>query len=357
MKALATTRRSVKLRAKHTLAKMGLQVTRLDRRFERPSYYDQMPLPPGAREYLVVDNPRLRELHEAYDQFATSAAAPGLWTDKFLDREVSLPWFRGDNAYVWQIRELQRAAGAKMYLELLDVQAGDTLSLLETLHEDGLFGVWAFQFGDRALVSRDLLDSVRELNYLERHIGLRGRDDLSILDIGAGYGRLAHRAAEALPNLSAYDCIDGVALSTFLCEYYLRQRGVEDRVRVVPLHEYDKLADQYTVAVNIFSFQECTLAVIRWWLAQLTARDVEFLFVVCNQPTSYEADGRRLDFLPAILDAGYELIDDSPYVSSDELRPLIGRPHRSRLFRRKYRRPARNDLDLRRLSDGQRPPI
>lgn len=334
MKAL-TTLPSLKQGAKRALATMGLQVTRLDRLYDGPSYYDQMPLPPGAREYLVVDNPRLQELQDAYDQLPMPTAIPSLWTGEFLDREVILPWFRGDNAYLLQIRELQHAVDVKMYLELLDVDAGDTLSLLERMQEDGLFGVWTFQFGDRALVSRDLLDSVRELNYLERHIGLRGRDDLSILDIGAGYGRLAHRAAEALPNLRAYDCIDGVALSTFLCEYYVRQRGVGDRVRVVPLYEHDKLADRYTVAVNIFSFQECTLAAIRWWLAQVAARDVEFLLVVCNQPTSYEADGACLDFLPAILKAGYELIDDSPYVSSDELRPLIGRWHRFRLFRRK----------------------
>jgi hypothetical protein len=338
MNALSITRRRVRRRAKRALETIGLQVTHVDRRYVQPSYNDQTPLPPGAREYLVADNPRLRELQRAYDALAIPVTVPSQWKGKFVNSDVTLPWFRGDNAYVWQFRELGYAADAKMYLTLLDVQAGDSLSLLDTLREDGLFGVWTFQFGDRALVSRDLLDSIGELNYLERHIGLRDRDDLSVLDIGAGYGRLAHRAAEALPNLRGYDCIDSIALSTFLCEYYIAQRGVDDRFRVVPLHEHDKLAPRYTVAVNIHSFSECTLATIRWWLAQVAARDVEYLFVVSNSTRliSKEADGRRLDFFPAIMGAGYELIDDSPYVSSDEIRPLIGSSSRCRLFRRKY---------------------
>ncbi len=107
-----------------------------------------------------------------------------------------------------------------MYLALLDVESRDKLGLLGQLDEDGLFGAWTFEFGDRPPVSRDLLDSVNEINYLDTQMGLSSIENLRVLDIGAGYGRLAHRMSPALPGLAAYDCIDGVAISTFLCDYY-----------------------------------------------------------------------------------------------------------------------------------------
>jgi putative sugar O-methyltransferase len=333
-------RQWAKRRLQATIARSGYLVTRLDqesRHYLEPSHNGEVPLPPGAAEELRNDNPRLAELQTAYDALDYPSAVPSQWRDAFLKSNLSLAWFRGDNAYVWQLRLYRGSAKARNYLSLLDVQSRDKLGLLDKVKEDGVFGAWTFVFGDRPAVSRDLLDSVNEINYLDDQIGLGSLDAPTVLDIGAGYGRLAHRMSEGLPNLARYDCIDGVAVSTFLCEYYLRFRGVPDTVHVVPLNEVDTLADTYTVAVNVHSFSECTRAAIQWWLERIAERDIEWLLIVPNtqgQLLSTEIGGSHLDFMPDVVNAGFELADHRPVYQSEELRELIDLHDEFFLFRR-----------------------
>ena len=325
------------------LARRGYLVSRLDEesvRYLEPSYNGDVALPAGADEALRADNPRLVELRKAYDALTWPAAAPTQWNDAFLKKNLSMAWFRGDNAYVWQLRLMRGSADATTYLSLLDVQSRDKLDLLNTLDEDGLFGAWTFKFGDRPAVSRDLLDSVNEINYLDDQIGLSSMSAPTVLDIGAGYGRLAHRMSAALPNLARYDCTDGVAVSTFLCEYYLSFRKVPDTVRVVPLPDVETLADTYTLAVNVHSFSECSLEAIRWWMQRIGERDIEWLLIVPNTQDallSTELDGSRLDFRPEVEAAGYELADHRAVFQTDELRALITIDDEFYLFRRSSR--------------------
>ncbi|KAA1427474.1 putative sugar O-methyltransferase [Nocardioides antri] len=330
-----------KRQAKAAAARSGYLVTKLDgeaQRYARVSHNDAVALPPGAEETLRQDNPRLAELQAAYDALDIPATAHTQWRQGFLKRNLSLAWFRGDNAYVWQFRQLRNAAEARMYLTLLDVESRDRLGLLKRLEEDGLFGAWTFTYGNRPPVSRDLLDSVNEISYLDAQMGLSSIDDLKVLDIGAGYGRVAHRMSAALPNLAAYDCIDGVATSTFLCDYYLDYRNVPDSVRVVPLPEYEKLSDDYDLAVNIHSFSECSLEAIEWWLDRIAERNIEWLLIVPNTPhqlLSTELDGSMKDFAPLVAAAGYEQVDERPVFENDELRALIDLHDTFHLFRRK----------------------
>ncbi|QYJ03940.1 putative sugar O-methyltransferase [Nocardioides panacisoli] len=329
-----------KRQAKTVAARSGYLVTRLDdeaKRYAAVSHNDEVPLPPGAEETLRADNPRLVELERAYEALQVPATAHTQWRSSFLRRNLSMAWFRGDNAYVWQFRQLGSAAGIRMYLALLDVESRDRLGLLDRLAEDGRFGAWTFRYGDRSPVSRDLLDSVNEINYLDAQMGLGAIDGLRVLDIGAGYGRLAHRMSTAFPGLAAYDCIDGVATSTFLCEYYLRYREVPDTVRAVPLPDHASLGERYDVAVNVHSFSECSLEAIRWWLGRIAEREVEYLLIVPNTPgelLSTELDGSSLDFEPDVLAAGYELVDTRPIHDSDELRELIDLHDTFHLYRR-----------------------
>lgn len=322
------------------LARAGYLVSRLDEesiRYLEPSYNGEVPLPSGAEETLQADNPRLTELRKAYAALTWPAAAPTQWNDSFLKKNLSMAWFRGDNAYVWQLRLMRGSADATTYLTFLDVQSRDRLNLLTTLKEDGLFGAWTFRFGDRPAVSRDLLDSINEINYLDDQIGLSSMTAPTVLDIGAGYGRLAHRMSAALPHLARYDCTDGVAVSTFLCEYYLTYRQVPDTVRAVPLPEVDTLDDAYTLAVNVHSFSECSLDAIRWWMDCIGERDIEWLLIVPNTPgalLSTELNGSRLDFRPDVEGAGYELVDHRPVYQTDELRKLISLDDEFYLFRR-----------------------
>lgn len=330
---------AVKRRTQVALARKGYLITRIDeegRRYFEVSHESDVPLPAGAEEFLRADNPRLTELRRAYDGL-NDAAVPTQWSDDFLADNLSLAYFRGDNAYVWQLRLFTSSAKTRNYLAMLDIQSRDRLGLLDTLDEDGLFGAYTFQFGDRTPVSRDLLDSVNEINYLDEHLGLSSMEAPTVLDIGAGYGRLAHRMVAGLPNLAAYDCTDAVPVSTFLCEYYTQFRGLRDKVRVVPLSEIEKLAESYTVAVNVHSFSEQSHSSIRWWLQRIAERDVEWLLIVPNTQgvlLSTELDGTREDFMADVLAAGYELADHRPVYQSDELREMIGLEDEFFLFRR-----------------------
>ncbi|HET6165207.1 MAG TPA: putative sugar O-methyltransferase [Marmoricola sp.] len=330
-----------KRQVKSLAARGGYLVTKLDdeaRRYARVSHNDAVELPAGAEETLRGDNPKLVELQEAYDALDIAATSHTQWRSGWLGRNLSLAWFRGDNAYVWQFRQLRSAAEARMYLTLLDVESRDRLGLLKTLEEDGRFGAWTFSYGTRPPVSRDLLDSVNEINYLDAQMGLSSIEDLRVLDIGAGYGRLAHRMSAALENLAAYDCIDGVAVSTFLCDYYLDYRKAPESVRVVRLDQWQTLREKYDIAVNVHSFSECSLETIRWWLARIAEREIEWLLIVPNTPhelLSTELDGSMLDFSAEVAAAGYEQVDERPVFETDELRKLIELHDTFHLFRRK----------------------
>lgn len=332
---------ATKRRVRMALARRGYLVSRLDeegRRYFEVSHEGDIPLPAGAEEFLRADNPRLTELREAYNALDYPSAVPTQWSDAFLKKNLSLAWFRGDNAYVWQLRLFTGAAKTRNFLAMLDIESRDKLGLFKKLKEDGLFGAFTFDFGDRGWMSRDLLDSINEINYLDAQIGLGSLEAPTVLDIGAGYGRLAWRMDEGLPNLGAYDCTDGVPISTFLCEYHLGFREVSDKVSVIPLSEIDRLRDSYTVAVNVHSFSEQSHASIRWWLDRIAERDVEWLLIVPNtygELLSTEAGGSREDFMPTVLAAGYELADHRPIYQDPEMREMIGLHDEFFLFRKK----------------------
>lgn len=266
-------------------------------------------LPEGAANYLIPGNPRLRELKDRYAAFDRDVTTPLVWTEALVSADDMLR-FRGDNAYVWQTR----AHGMNILAYALTTYYAkciDTLGLLGTLSEDGHFGAHTFSIDNR-LISRDLLDSVIEMNFLQKHLGISSRQDLSVLDIGAGYGRLAHRMATGLPNLARYLCTDAFPVSTFISEYHLRYRKLSDKVTVVPLDEIQSVLQRSTVnlAVNIHSFSECRPAAINWWLSLLSRSRVQHLMIVPNSPELQTNDG--VDFGGIIEKHGYKLIAKDP---------------------------------------------
>jgi len=254
---------------------------RLFRRQPKGERAAPAPLPEGAEAYLSESNPRLLELERRYAAFDKRVTTPLVWRQGYVTPN-DLCYFRGDNAYIWQVRD--GAAETNYALTAYYVKSIDSLGLLGRLEEDGLFGAHAFAALGRK-VSRDLLDSSLEIHFLEHHLGLSARHDLHVLDIGAGYGRLAHRMAHAFPELGSYLCVDAVAPSTFLCEYYLRFRGVADKARAIPLDELERAlaGRRIDLAVNIHSFPECTGEAIGWWLDLLRRHEVPRLMLVPNR--------------------------------------------------------------------------
>jgi hypothetical protein len=252
--------------------------------------------------YLRADHPLLKELrlryasHPANDHVQWNAAA--------LDAQLNLKAFRSDNIYMYQSRRYPPLA---FYATAAYVLQVDQLGLLRKLEEDGSFGAEVFDFHGH-MVSRDLLDSIIEINFLERHLALSQWPGLKVLDIGAGYGRLAHRMGTAFSNLRKYYCVDAVPESTFLCDYYLRYRNMTPRCQAVPLDELGRV-EGADLAINIHSFPECRVPVVEWWLRYLQELCVPWLFIVTGTNlglTSRESRGRQ-DFRGLIEKCGFVL--------------------------------------------------
>ena len=243
---------------------------------------DPATLPPGAAAWLRPDNPALAALKARYAAMDPRVTTPSIWHETRLSAQDML-YFRSDNHFVWQVRGPNR--NPRTYrMVARHLRAHDADGLLDRLGEDGLFGASLFEVDGR-LVSRDLLDSVGEIGFLRRHAGL-GVRPLDILDIGAGYGRLAWRLEQAAADVRVY-ATDAFAPSSFIADYYLRFRGAE-RARMVPLDAVEALLQEtrIDVAVNVHSFSECTLDAIGWWTERLARHRVPYLMVVPNEGTT-----------------------------------------------------------------------
>jgi hypothetical protein len=144
---------------------------------------------------------------------------------------------------------------------------------------------------------------------------------VNLLDVGAGYGRLAHRTVQGVATIGRVLCTDAIAESTFLCEYYLKYRGVSGKASAVPLDEIERTLEstRVRIATNVHSFTECPMVAISWWLDLLAKHEVPFFFVVPNSYStdgtrmmSAEGEGQRRDFVPEILKRGYRLAAKEP---------------------------------------------
>jgi hypothetical protein len=271
-------------------------------------------LPPGAEEVLRPSNPRLAELARRYR--GHPAAAVSRWSALRLEGEVDLPRFRADSQYLYQTRGTPDAAYA---LSADYVARHGKLGLLDQLDEDGAFGARTLCIEGR-LVSRDLLDSALEIEALAEWLGDERLRRARVLDVGAGYGRLAHRLCSWSSNVEVVTT-DAVPLSTFLCEYYLELRGCT-RATVAPLDEAEAVlgAGGFDAAVNVHSFGEAPRSAVSWWLEQIAAAEVPRLLIVHGEEElfSLESDLSRSSYDMVLRDLGYRPVWRRPkYAHSD----------------------------------------
>lgn len=312
-----------------TLTRTSTELTSFHIHSGHGRYDASRPLPADLAAVLSDDNPDLVRLRARYGRTASPYRPGRFWRRSRRLRDLDLRYFRGDNAYVWQLRQLGDNARLKFFLLAQYVKALDSHKLLERTSEDGAFGCWTFDFHGLPTASRDLLDSVNEIYFLDRHEDLLSRTGFTVVDIGAGYGRLAHRMAECVPGLKRYLCVDAIAESTFLSEVYLRYRGVGDKATVLRLDEAtDRLAaERPDLAVNIHSFSEMPIAAIDAWVGLLARIGVPTLLIVPNEGDrllSLEDDVVRLDFAPVLRRHGYVLAVREPTVSDPDVRELAG---------------------------------
>jgi SAM-dependent methyltransferase len=306
-----------------------VRLTSEDRRYLTALYDDSVPLPPGADEELSSHNPTLQDLRARYARLDLPVLSASRWNSDAVESFLDLRWFRGETLITWHYRELPRISALKFFVFARYIQERDPQGLLERLDEDGRFGCWTFSYPGYGRFSRDLLESVNEIAFLERELHLSERSVFRVLDIGAGYGRLAHRMCTAYgERLADYCCIDAIPESTFLSEYYLRHRECSPPARVAALDEADTalVPGTFDLAVNIHSFPECTYQAIEWWMATIERLRIPYLLIVPNEPRellTLEADGSRRDFLPLVAAAGYRLSKREPVIADAAVRELL----------------------------------
>lgn len=272
----------------------------------------QRPLPnlEEDEEYLPDDTQQLLKMIENYKKLPAELTNSSVWSwnNGGMGSKISKQ-FRGDRVYVWQLKgidipELRYLTST--YYQLFN----DTMGLLNKFKDDSLFGNNLFEIAGRK-ISREVLDSTNEINFLERHLKISQIAGLKVLDIGAGYGRLAHRLSEALPNLNKYYCSDGIPVSSFICDFYLRFRKVSNAEVIEMPFIMDKLKNQgIDLAINIHSFSECSLASINWWIERVKELGIRYLMIV---PNAYQEGGSKLltnkreDFSGLINKHGFRL--------------------------------------------------
>ncbi len=284
-----------------------------------PPSHVAVSLPDGADDILRIDHPRIRELKVQYSTVDNALLSHSTWTEQYTESQMEWPYFRGDNAYIWQVRDNNQIENYRITTEY--VRSRDYLGLLDKLVEDGAFGAYRYHIHDDLAVSRDLLDSILEIYFLDEHLNLSNWVNINILDIGAGYGRLAYRMAKAMPHIGKYLCVDAVAESTFLSEYYLDFRQVADKTDVILLNEVeDRIKEKkIDLAVNIHSFSECGIEAIEWWIKLLRRHEIKYFMIVPNagrnegkQLISFERDGTHHTYDHLLMKNNYQLIHRQP---------------------------------------------
>jgi SAM-dependent methyltransferase len=294
---------------------------------------------PADRAALRATNPELQALRQRYAGLRDIIGTPRVWRSGHVTAE-DLLYFRGDNGYVWQFQE--NNTPEKYLLTYLYLKTIDTLGLLDALTEDGDYGVFTFPTGDtdkdgsERFVSRDLLDSACELLFLERTLQISRRPGLKVLDIGAGYGRLAYRAVTALDNIDTYFCIDAIPESTFISSYYLSRKGAV-RTRVVAFDDQqDLVAGTLDLAVNIHSFSECAIEAVDYWISRCAELKVEYLFIVPDLSAEGGEALRLVNgsaFNPLLAQYGYHLCHAEPKYRNLEVQKYGVSPAWYYLFR------------------------
>ena len=170
-------------------------------------------------------------------------------------------------------------------------------------------------------VTRMWLDSNIEIHFVMRH--LPKLEKLRVLDIGAGYGRLA---VSFSPMCDSYTCVDAVPISTAVCSEYCNRFA--PNVEVIPIGTFSESypSREFDLAVNVHSWNECTMEQVENWLAVLVEMKVPHLFTVSHgqldakiEKAYYTWDPGLPSFRPAI-ERYYDLV-------AEESIGLTNHPH------------------------------
>ena len=220
------------------------------------------------------------------------------WQSKVIN---SLPNFCGDGEYVAQRYEHH----------LFEDIAQRTIKQAKIYDLDGKekdikFGALPVETRACGKVTRMWLETNREIDFLSQNLNLK---NINILDIGAGYGRLAVVLSK---EVKSYSTVDAVEISTSVCRYYTKLHNAD--VRVMNLtdllvgHKTNSLP-QYDLAINIHSWSECSYNNVKEWLDTLKELSIPYLFTVTHGNNYQSWDGGNLK---SLFEEKYTLVATQP---------------------------------------------
>jgi hypothetical protein len=143
------------------------------------------PLPADAEEVLRPDHPLLAEYERRYEGHPATDASQ--WSRDYIRSTIDMQFFRANSGYVWQ--QWDAADPFRYGLTTYYTRLHDRLGLFEKLDEDGLFGAETYDV-DGIRVSRDVLDSINELTFLDDELGISQLPSASPPARGDGAGAL-----------------------------------------------------------------------------------------------------------------------------------------------------------------------
>lgn len=255
---------------------------------------------------LSREDPAFLELEERYKTIQNFPL--GVWEP--FQRGIDMNNFRGESFYLAQF--LYGATPEKYWTQfgyLMDGQPeADEWNWLRIAQEDNAFGCLTLK-SENMVISRDLLDSISEIKFIQDSLRFTYGDHVSVLDIGAGYGRFAHRFGTIFEN-SHIHTTDAVPISSYICGHYLTYRNMDSQTTTWPLFSLGELSkEKVDVAVNIHSFSECTLESINSWLDLVVDMGIHNLFIVPHDERFIccDTDGSNPSFRPAIEKHGFSI--------------------------------------------------
>ena len=222
----------------------------------------------------------------------------GMWSEWEKEVRANRKQFAKSPLFVWQGNTDAEYEEAAKYVESIGPidLAGKT--------RDAEFGarVVKTSVGE---VTRQWLDSNVEVSFLKRNLNLA---PLRVLDIGAGYGRLA---SAINPFVKAVTCTDAVPTSVEICRDYLA-RFAETSAVLTQDELSSNHTGQFDLAINIHSWNECSYKQVEAWLKELKRLGVKYLFTVSHgrneDGTSYQTWNREVQSFRPLIERDFALV-------------------------------------------------
>ncbi len=206
------------------------------------------------------------------------------------------------------------------------IEGIDEFNLLDKFIDDGAYGCIRIRLADNFIVCRDQLDSILELYFLIECLQLKESDTLKLIDIGAGYGRFAHRFVTTFPNAFVY-AADAVPHSTFFCDYYMQYRGITEKVKPICIYDLTKIDDKnINIATNIHSWSECPIEAIEDSVRIIKELGIDYLFFVPHSEPAFslEINGSHKLIEPVFKKYGFNLVTKRKKFHKSRLLDLRG---------------------------------